>query len=155
MPHLQGNKRSASSEGKKRISADLENGKSKMAFREHGSLRLRFELQKFLREQLEFQRTFQLQAKQSVDQLQMLLEEQKKVSQAFFQAHKPVSSVSSSSGKEASSDPPAADEVQILTDSLTTFSGWNQKMLDLAADGKWVISIVSYIIDKEAVNCGA
>ncbi|KAL5995047.1 hypothetical protein ACLOJK_025105 [Asimina triloba] len=118
-------KRSASSEGKKRISADLENGKSEIvnnillaysAFREHGSLRLRFELQKFLREQLEFQRTFQLQAKQSVDQLQMLLEEQKKVSQAFFQAHKPVSSVSSSSGKEASSDPPAADEVQILTD---------------------------------------
>ncbi|KAL6007628.1 hypothetical protein ACLOJK_033127 [Asimina triloba] len=35
--------------------------------------------------------------------------------------------------------------------SLTTFSGWNQKMLDLAADGKWVISIVGYIIGMALV----
>ncbi|XP_058087968.1 fluoride export protein 1-like [Magnolia sinica] len=30
--------------------------------------------------------------------------------------------------------------------SLTTFSGWNQKMLELAADGRWVVSIAGYII---------
>ncbi|XP_058088100.1 fluoride export protein 1-like [Magnolia sinica] len=35
--------------------------------------------------------------------------------------------------------------------SLTTFSGWNQKMLELSADGRWVVSIVGYIIDTGIV----
>ena len=30
--------------------------------------------------------------------------------------------------------------------SLTTFSGWNQKMLDLSIDGKWLFSILGFLI---------
>ncbi|XP_048130584.1 fluoride export protein 1-like [Rhodamnia argentea] len=30
--------------------------------------------------------------------------------------------------------------------SLTTFSGWNQKMLDLSVDGKWLFSVLGYLI---------
>ncbi|CAK7347023.1 unnamed protein product [Dovyalis caffra] len=30
--------------------------------------------------------------------------------------------------------------------SLTTFSGWNQKMLDLSGDGHWVFSFVGFLI---------
>ncbi|KAI5597653.1 hypothetical protein BDE02_02G079700 [Populus trichocarpa] len=30
--------------------------------------------------------------------------------------------------------------------SLTTFSGWNQKMLDLSVDGHWVFSFVGFLI---------
>lgn len=30
--------------------------------------------------------------------------------------------------------------------SLTTFSGWNQKMLDLAIDGKWVHAFCGFFI---------
>ncbi|KAB5557162.1 hypothetical protein DKX38_008071 [Salix brachista] len=30
--------------------------------------------------------------------------------------------------------------------SLTTFSGWNQKMLDLSVNGKWVFSFVGFLI---------
>ncbi|KAI9201779.1 hypothetical protein LWI28_029131 [Acer negundo] len=30
--------------------------------------------------------------------------------------------------------------------SLTTFSGWNQKMLDLSVDGKWVFAFLGFII---------
>ncbi|KAK9269874.1 hypothetical protein L1049_025447 [Liquidambar formosana] len=30
--------------------------------------------------------------------------------------------------------------------SLTTFSGWNQKMLDLSVDGQWVSSVLGFLI---------
>lgn len=30
--------------------------------------------------------------------------------------------------------------------SLTTFSGWNQKMLNLSAEGKWVFTILGFLI---------
>lgn len=30
--------------------------------------------------------------------------------------------------------------------SLTTFSGWNQKMLELSVDGRWVLSILGFLI---------
>ncbi|KAL3737366.1 hypothetical protein ACJRO7_026180 [Eucalyptus globulus] len=30
--------------------------------------------------------------------------------------------------------------------SLTTFSGWNQTMLDLSADGKWLLSVLGFLI---------
>ncbi|XP_010664238.1 uncharacterized protein LOC100254107 isoform X2 [Vitis vinifera] len=30
--------------------------------------------------------------------------------------------------------------------SLTTFSGWNQKMLDLSVDGQWVFSVLGFLI---------
>ncbi|XP_048130585.1 fluoride export protein 1-like [Rhodamnia argentea] len=30
--------------------------------------------------------------------------------------------------------------------SLTTFSGWDQKMLDLSVDGKWLFSVLGYLI---------
>lgn len=30
--------------------------------------------------------------------------------------------------------------------SLTTFSGWNQKMLDLSVHGKWLFSVLGFLI---------
>lgn len=30
--------------------------------------------------------------------------------------------------------------------SLTTFSGWNQKMLDLSVEGQWVFAVLGYFI---------
>lgn len=30
--------------------------------------------------------------------------------------------------------------------SLTTFSGWNQKMLELSAGGKWVFAVIGYVL---------
>lgn len=30
--------------------------------------------------------------------------------------------------------------------SLTTFSGWNQKMLDLSVEGHWVFSILGILL---------
>ncbi|ESQ52890.1 hypothetical protein EUTSA_v10016628mg [Eutrema salsugineum] len=30
--------------------------------------------------------------------------------------------------------------------SLTTFSGWNQKMLDLSADGQWVYAVLGFLL---------
>ncbi|KAG2309449.1 hypothetical protein Bca52824_029197 [Brassica carinata] len=30
--------------------------------------------------------------------------------------------------------------------SLTTFSGWNQKMLDLSADGKWLYAVLGFLL---------
>lgn len=30
--------------------------------------------------------------------------------------------------------------------SLTTFSGWNQKMLELSVDGKWLFSVLGFLI---------
>lgn len=30
--------------------------------------------------------------------------------------------------------------------SLTTFSGWNQKMLDLIIDGHWVFAVVGFLV---------
>lgn len=30
--------------------------------------------------------------------------------------------------------------------SLTTFSGWNQKMLDLSVEGEWVFAVLGNII---------
>jgi fluoride ion exporter CrcB/FEX len=35
--------------------------------------------------------------------------------------------------------------------SLTTFSGWNQKMLDLSVDGHWVFSFVGFLIGNVAL----
>ena len=32
--------------------------------------------------------------------------------------------------------------------SLTTFSGWNQKMLDLIVDGHWVFAVVGFLLGK-------
>ena len=32
--------------------------------------------------------------------------------------------------------------------SLTTFSGWNQKMLELGAEGEWVFVVLGYFIGK-------
>lgn len=32
--------------------------------------------------------------------------------------------------------------------SLTTFSGWNQKMLDLAVDGHWVFVVLGFLVGK-------
>lgn len=32
--------------------------------------------------------------------------------------------------------------------SLTTFSGWNQKMLELSASGHWFISSLGFLIGK-------
>lgn len=32
--------------------------------------------------------------------------------------------------------------------SLTTFSGWNQKMLDLSLDGKWHLSFLGFLVGK-------
>lgn len=35
--------------------------------------------------------------------------------------------------------------------SLTTFSGWNQKMLELSVDGHWVSSILGFLIGKMSI----
>ena len=32
--------------------------------------------------------------------------------------------------------------------SLTTFSGWNQKMIDLSVEGHWVSSVLGFLIGK-------
>lgn len=32
--------------------------------------------------------------------------------------------------------------------SLTTFSGWNQKMLDLSVNGQWVFAVLGIFIGK-------
>lgn len=32
--------------------------------------------------------------------------------------------------------------------SLTTFSGWNQKMLELSVEGHWVLSVLGFLIGK-------
>lgn len=32
--------------------------------------------------------------------------------------------------------------------SLTTFSGWNQKMLDLSVKGHWVLSSLGFVIGR-------
>lgn len=32
--------------------------------------------------------------------------------------------------------------------SLTTFSGWNQKMLELSAEGQWVSAILGFLVGK-------
>lgn len=32
--------------------------------------------------------------------------------------------------------------------SLTTFSGWNQKMLELSVEGRWVLSVLGFLIGK-------
>lgn len=34
--------------------------------------------------------------------------------------------------------------------SLTTFSGWNQKMLDLSVDGQWVSSVLGFLLGNVA-----
>ncbi|KAK1263038.1 hypothetical protein QJS04_geneDACA022027 [Acorus gramineus] len=36
--------------------------------------------------------------------------------------------------------------------SLTTFSGWNQKMLDLCAKGSWVFAVLGYLIGMFLMN---
>ncbi|KAK1377682.1 fluoride export protein 2 [Heracleum sosnowskyi] len=37
--------------------------------------------------------------------------------------------------------------------SLTTFSGWNQKMLDLSVGGQWVFAVLGYFIGLFLVEC--
>lgn len=32
--------------------------------------------------------------------------------------------------------------------SLTTFSGWNQKMAELSAEGEWWLAVIGYFIGK-------
>ena len=32
--------------------------------------------------------------------------------------------------------------------SLTTFSGWNQKMLELCVAGRWFLSVLGFLIGK-------
>ncbi|KAI3871249.1 hypothetical protein MKW98_015149 [Papaver atlanticum] len=59
---------------------------SKKSAPESESLRLQWELQKSLHEQLEFQRELQQRAEENARQLQKLLEEQKKVGEAFMLA---------------------------------------------------------------------
>lgn len=36
--------------------------------------------------------------------------------------------------------------------SLTTFSGWNQKMLELALKGKWALVVIGFSIGKNAIQ---
>ena len=36
--------------------------------------------------------------------------------------------------------------------SLTTFSGWNQKMLELASNGKWAFVVIGYSTGKTLVS---
>ncbi|KAI3867793.1 hypothetical protein MKX03_019253 [Papaver bracteatum] len=59
---------------------------SKKSTPESESLRLQWELQKSLHEQLEFQKELQKRAEENARQLQKLLEEQKKVGEAFMLA---------------------------------------------------------------------
>ncbi|XP_058079338.1 myb family transcription factor PHL6-like [Magnolia sinica] len=112
-PEAKEDKRSTCSEGKKRSSIDWESRASRMASNEHGSLRMRFELQKILREQLEIQKALQLQAKESAQQLRILVEEQRKVSRAVMLTHLPLSSTSSVNAKGSPSEPLSSDEVQL------------------------------------------
>ena len=35
--------------------------------------------------------------------------------------------------------------------SLTTFSGWHQKMLELSVEGQWVSAILGFLIGKTRV----
>lgn len=32
--------------------------------------------------------------------------------------------------------------------SLTTFSGWNQKMLELSVEGRWVSAVLGFLLGK-------
>lgn len=34
--------------------------------------------------------------------------------------------------------------------SLTTFSGWNQKMLELAVSGHWLLSVLGFLVGNLA-----
>ena len=36
--------------------------------------------------------------------------------------------------------------------SLTTFSGWNQKMLDLSADGQWLYAVLGFLFGKKNIT---
>lgn len=36
--------------------------------------------------------------------------------------------------------------------SLTTFSGWNQEMLELALKGRWAVAIIGFSISKVQLN---
>lgn len=36
--------------------------------------------------------------------------------------------------------------------SLTTFSGWNQKMLDLSVNGQWVFAVLGFLIGNVAFS---
>ena len=36
--------------------------------------------------------------------------------------------------------------------SLTTFSGWNQKMLDLSLDGHWLFAILGFLIGNPTIQ---
>ncbi|KAI3991110.1 hypothetical protein MKX01_041329 [Papaver californicum] len=65
---------------------EKESEPSKKSAPESESLRLQWELQKSLHDQLEFQRELQLRAEENARQLQKLLEEQKKVGEAFMLA---------------------------------------------------------------------
>lgn len=37
--------------------------------------------------------------------------------------------------------------------SLTTFSGWNQKMLELTVDGHWVLAVLGFLVGLFLVSC--
>lgn len=36
--------------------------------------------------------------------------------------------------------------------SLTTFSGWNQKMLDLSVHGHWVFTVLGFLLGKNNIT---
>ncbi|KAL8134154.1 hypothetical protein AgCh_009282 [Apium graveolens] len=38
--------------------------------------------------------------------------------------------------------------------SLTIFSGWNQKMIELCADGEWASAVLCYVVEKNEFNKG-
>ncbi|XP_077240857.1 protein PHOSPHATE STARVATION RESPONSE 3-like isoform X2 [Tasmannia lanceolata] len=88
-PESKEDKRSACSEGKKRSTIDEENMAPIKAVDDSEALRQRWELQKNLHDQLEFQKALQLQAEENARRLQKLLDEQKKVGEAFMQAIQP------------------------------------------------------------------
>ena len=36
--------------------------------------------------------------------------------------------------------------------SLTTFSGWNQKMLELSLNGHWVLAVLGFVVGNERLH---
>lgn len=92
-PETKEDKRSFISEFMNRSATpEKENEPSKKSAPESETLRVQWELQKSLHEQLEFQRELQQRAEENARQLQKLLEEQKKVGEAFMLASQSFSS---------------------------------------------------------------
>ncbi|KAI3984481.1 hypothetical protein MKX01_033974 [Papaver californicum] len=86
---------------------------SKKSAPESEALRLQWELQKSLHDQLEFQRELQLRAEENARQLQKLLEEQKKVGEAFM-----LASQSFCSTNPAATSGPSSTRLELAQDQL-------------------------------------